>query len=219
MDGILRISSSLSEPWTAWVMLLLLIVIALAEKFQPGLVRNSIENMFTIKERDSLFSMSSPDMRARVLLNIYQISIIALSLYTVCFVGEKFGFLVFLETAGLVTLVFGVKDAVCRLVAFVFFDSKTFNLTKRHYVYLLTAFTIYAYPVLLVVLFWHSIPVTAAWVAAIVLYAFFFVCILIKLFRLFFTDFLACFYILLYLCTLELIPLIFLLKITMWLIG
>ena len=218
MEGILRISSSLSESWPAWLMLFLLVIVVVAEKFQPALLRSVISNLFTIKERDSHFLQSFTDIRAQILIVVYQTSIIAIATYATLFVGGKFSFLTFLCIAAIVLLLQGVKYLISRLVAYVFLDMKTFANAFRHYSNLLTACTLFAYPLLLFILFLPQMTPTAILICTILIYLFYFVCLTIKLFRLFFTNYLACFYILLYLCTLELIPLLVLVETTMWLV-
>ena len=219
MESIARISSSATEPWVAWLLFAMLVVVGLAHFYGRGMITNAVSTLFSVKERESIFTLASPDLRAQILLIIYKVAVLALSLQLICSVGGTFSFVSFLEIAAAVVVVGVVKYLAARLVAYVFFDSKTFGLCLQHYTNLLTATTLFAYPLLLVVVFCSANPQQLAAILAFILFSFYLLCLSIKLFRLFFTKIFACFYILLYLCTLELLPAFVMLQFTWWLLG
>lgn len=207
MEIINRISGPLSEPWVAWLMLFLLALLLLANRFRPGMIHTSFLTLFSAKERDSIFVQSSIDIRGQVLAFIYEVSVIALSAYLVCFTAGQFAFVTYMKILGVVIGVFALKFLLSAYLSFVYFDSSTFSMCLSQYSSLLMAVLSAAYPLLLVALFVPQVSRTAVLVMAVALLSFFFVCLLVKLFRIFFKDLLACFYILLYLCTLEFLPL------------
>ncbi len=212
MNSLLRYSTAYSEPWVAWLMLALLIVLLLADFYQRGLISGSLLSLFATKERQSLFSETVRTGVGSIFLFVYRIAVISLAVYTLLWSGGSFSFLSFLFVCLLVFALTLFKYASVWLTAFVFFDKRTLQVIYLHYDNLSTVFCIFLYPLLLLALFAPFFTHTLIVVTFSVL-AFFALCIwLWKAFKLFFNNFLACLYIFLYLCTLELIPLLALIE-------
>ena len=202
-----RISSPLSEPWTAWVMALLLILLLLADRMQRGTVLNSLRALFDVKERDSIFSATVKNIYGEAALMLYKTGIFALALYVSVFHTGSFGFLSYLLIWLLVAATVFLQYLLSAYTFWLFLDFKAFAVARLHSANLANVFSFLLYPFLLVVLFTPFISRQALLVGLAVLLAAALAVWLMKAFRLFFTNFLAGFYIFLYLCTLEIVPL------------
>ena len=203
-----RHSTSFSEPWVAWTMLLLLLLLLIANYFQKGLVIGSFRSLTAAKERESLFSDVTRNTAGDICMFIYEVSIVGLCIYTMLFRGADFSFPGFLIAVGLVCTLSAVKYLLIRLTCYVFLDKNALPAMMLHYSNLYIVVTTLLYPVLLLALF---APFMTYFATLILLSIIAFMALAIwflKAFRLFFTNFLASFYIFLYLCTLEIAPLI-----------
>ena len=218
MEQLTRISSPASEAWVAWVMLLLIMILLLIEKSQRRLLLNSVKSIFTVKERESMFSELSSGILTEVFVHVYRILVIAMTIYLISYIGGTFSLLVFAELAMCVALVAVFKYVVARLLAYVYFDQRRLQVAVRQYSELLSIFTVLAIIPLMFSVTVFALNTTWVIIWAGALYLLFLICITIKLFRLFFNKKFACFYILLYLCTLELLPVGILLNVA-WVIA
>lgn len=205
MESVLRYSTPYSEPWVAWLMVLLLILLLMADHFQRGLIIDSFRSLTAAKERESLFSETTKTTAGIITLFIYKVLITSLTLYAVIVTGG-FSFVRFLLVVLLVLALTAVKYITMWLTSYIFLNRDTFSLMVMHYGNLSSVVCILLYPVLLLVLFAPFVTHTVALAMVLAVAAFALVIWFIKAFGLFFTNFLAGFYIFLYLCTLELIP-------------
>lgn len=207
MNGIERISTPFSESWIAWLMLLLIGLILFANAFQPGLLKSSFQSLFNIKERDSIFNATGFDIRAQICSYVFKIFIFALALYVVVNPTMNFSFPVTLLLCGVVAGVFVLKLLLGLWAAVTFADLHTYASCYRHYSNFTTAASFAYLPIILLAFFMPSLGHTCILILCLILTIFLIICLIIKIFRLFFTKILVSFYILLYLCSLEILPL------------
>ncbi len=208
MQSIARISSSISEPWVAWTMVVLLLLLILTLSLQRGVILNSFRGLRTAKERDNLFDTTSPNLIGHICLECYKIGIFSLTLYTLLSPPSPFPIRPFFWIILCVIAFFLFKYLMARLIAYVFFSNNIFRIALRNYTGITTCCAVILYPILLFMLFLPQIGTTAMYILSggmLVCYAILF---LIKIFQFFFTQTLASVYIFLYLCTLEAIPFI-----------
>lgn len=201
-----RISTSLSEPWVAWVMAALLVLLLLADSYMRGVIVGSFQRLFATKERDSIFSETIRNSFGQIALALYKAGIIAMMVYIIVYHGGHFGFLTWLLLLLIVVAVGGLKYAAGRLLSYIFLDKDTFPVALSYYSGLITAVTVVLYPVLLVLLFAPFVNYTTIIITLSLAGAFMLAAWCWKAFQLFFTNLFAGFYIFLYLCTLELLP-------------
>ena len=207
MEFIRRISTSYSEPWVAWVMLGLLILLLMADYFQRGLLVGSFRSITAAKERESLFSEVAKTTAGGIFIYVYEVGIVALAVYALLFEGGHFSFWVWLVVVALVCLLSGLHYLTTWLSCYVFLGKQALQPIMMHYSNLCVVVCTLLYPILLLIFFAPFITHIVAVVFVGVLAVFALFIWLIKAFRLFFTNFLAGFYIFLYLCTLEIVPL------------
>ncbi len=207
MNAIERISSSISEPWVAWMMLFLLCMLCLANTLQQGMFVNSFRTLRNAKERDNMFDITQSNILGKVFLYVYKVGVLAFALYTIL-PHEGFYFSHFLCLAGVVIVFLLGKFILSRFLAYVFFTPHVFRVALHHYVGLTNCCTLLLYPILLLALFVPNLPQIMPLILYAILLLFFTIVLIIKIFQLFFTQPLASLHIFLYLCTLEALPLI-----------
>lgn len=206
MQGLLRISSGFSEPWVAWTMLLLLLLLLIDMKMEPGLLLDHCRDLLSRKERDNLFNESTGNTLGRVCLLVFKAGVFVMAIYLCCEpVTALHGWhylLLFSVWAGIAI----VKYLLERLVMYVFLTRADYAVARRQYDNLTTCLCALLYPIVLLVLFFpiDNLPVVR-WMFIVVAIVFV-VVYLLKSMQLFFRKILAGLYIFLYLCTLEILP-------------
>ena len=203
MNKLPIISSPLSEAWPSWVMLGLLLCIVMAEVLQPETIKMSFRTTFSRMER--MFGDSAVNFWGAVALNIYRLSIVALTLYLVCYTGGEFS----LRTYGLIALMViafvVIKSFFAWLLSYTFDLRRDTNLYMPQYSNLWTALSVVLYPVLLAFI---NVGHRDFFMWLIVVIAgLFCVDILIKLVQHYYHGADSLGYIVLYTLTLEIIPL------------
>ncbi len=208
MQNIVRISSSVSEPWVAWTMVVLLVLLVLADSLQRGVIINSFRGLRTAKERDNLFNITTSNPIGHLCLECYKVGIFTLTLYTLLAPQGEFCYTHFWLIAACVVGILVAKYLIARLLSYVFFSNKVFQIAVRHYVGITTCCAIALYPLLLFMLFVPQMGEIAMYILGGTVGIFYIIVLLMKIFQFFFTQPLASVYIFLYLCTLEAIPFI-----------
>lgn len=188
-------------------MLFLLVLITLAAWFQKHLIANSFHNLSESKERGNQLNNTNLNMPGMICLLLYQAGIFSIAVYFCLHSKGDFTLSDYLLTCALFAITTTGQYLIAYLLAFIFFNSHLLNTYLRHRLEINTCLSLLFYPVLLFA-FSSSHPNTNIIVIILLLLIVIASGLLIwKLFRLFFRKPLAYFYILLYLCTLEIIPL------------
>lgn len=206
MAGIPLISSPLSETWVAWVLLFILVLLPIASVFQPQLIRVSFVSLLSRKERDSIFVDSSPDFRARMVLQLYTLLILAMSMMVMFrtsgdFVLEWFGWILLCCFGALV-----IRWLMQLLVGYVFFTPQTADVFARHYHYLNHATAVALLPITLLAIYLPDLShswLIGAYLTAATLYL---VLVVYKIVMLLSKSAWSAIYILLYVLTVEVVP-------------
>ena len=188
-------------------MLFLLILLILIERQQRSFILYTFSNVFSIKERDSIFSPVTQNSFSQIVLFLYKVCCFSLAIYYIIFNSEIFSIIDFIKIIFIVLSFFAIKYILIRYISFVFMNNTTFTIIYYHYNQLVNFFSIILYPILLICLFTPQICRIVFTDIFILFVVFYFILWLIKAFRLFFTNLLAFLYILLYFCTLEILPL------------
>jgi len=208
--GIPHPSLPQTEGWVFGVLLLLFFLLVFTISRSSGLISENIKNFFQIKERSSLFSNRTiNDFRFGFFLLLFSSGVFSLYAYLIFHRPSTpfsvHGFGLFL----LVTLLFiAFKSILIDLVGYVFLDRNTLKMAKNSYFNILSFLGIALFPLLILYIYipysWSGFTEIISLVICVI------ACILviIKLFQTFSHKTVASFYILLYLCTLEFLPLI-----------
>ncbi len=209
MIAIPRIASFSTEPWVAWTMVVLLCLLMTCFYLQGGVILNAFRGLRITHERGSLINQAITHPIGQLLLWVYKMGIFSLTLYAICMwyhdLTEPY-FGAFLMIIGLVVGLVGVKYAICRLLAYVFFTQRIFTVALHHYTGLTTSCAVILYPILLLMFFLPNGGMLAGVILVGIVISEYAIVLILKIFQLFFRDILASVDIFLYLCTLELIP-------------
>lgn len=207
METVLRISSPYSEGWVAWLMLLILGCMVLSVWLQPNIMKNSIHNLGENKLRGNQLNSTSFTFIGSGLLLLSHIMVFSLLIY-LCYARQHSNFPIsgYLLTCALFVGMWLMQDLLFRLVSFVFFNKEILHTYRFYRLTLHTFLTWITYPVLLLLMFTPWFGSKAVLVVLILFLVALFSLIAFKLFRLFSFGFLDYLYILLYLCTLEMLP-------------
>lgn len=208
MTEVLRISSSFSESWTAWIMLLLLVLLLIDLKMEPGMFFNHCRELLSRKERENLFNESTGNTVGNFCLWCFKMGIFPLAVYLLVHPLYNLNFLHYLLLIALWLGIALLKYLLGRWVMFTFLRPEDFSTARRQYAKLTACLCVLLYPVVLLILF---LPVESR-IAILIMFSLlailFLSLYLWKAMQLFFRKILAGLYILLYLCTLEILPFI-----------
>lgn len=185
-------------------MLFLLVCAVLAEMMQQGAVVQAFATMFSKAER--LYGEVQQNIVEELIINIFRIGTLAMALYLYAYRTGEFRFTTYLLIAALVLGVDMLKLVLSVWINYTFRISKRFAQISAHYNNLWTVICCGIYTAVVVLLNvdnrmavqWTLFGLT---VAAIVLIA-------IKWIRIFCTNIRSLLYILLYILTLEVLPLL-----------
>lgn len=149
-EGIAHIISPLSAPWCGWVMLGLLFCGILSEYFQPGVITQSTDSLRVRAERS--YKDSPTNFFGQVYLNLFRVGTLAM-LLCLCFspAGE-FSFLTYLAVNGVILAVMIVKMLCNVIIDYTFQLSRRFGAVYEHYSNIATMTGLLLWPVLLVLL-------------------------------------------------------------------
>ena len=202
MDGIAHIFSSVNAPWCAWTMFGLLLCVILSEWFQPGVVSQA--HLSLVVRNDRLYKEAPANFMGQFLVSLFRIGTLALAL-CLCWAPEnQFSFGAFGVISGLIIAVCLVKMLCNTIADYTFTLSRRFGAPYEHYGNLFTLVALVLYPVLLLLLRCAS-PLAARWCLGIIMSIFLLLWIY-RTMRTYITTPVAMLYVLVYICTLEILP-------------
>lgn len=213
-EGILHPLLPQNANWVFCALAALLLLLIIAFSNASAFIMEDVKSYFHSSERPDLYRKTTlNDFRAQFLLIIFTIGVI--SLFAQLHLHEtstdfeliNYGYLL-----GITALFFCLKYIVIQLVGFVFLEPKVLSLAKFSYFNIISLLGVFLFPLLLLRIYaptnlFHFIDIMSAAVCGLA-----YILITIKSVQLFLHKIVASFYILLYLCTLEFLPLFLLLK-------
>jgi len=213
--GIPHPSLPQTENWVFIVLLILFFLLAYSVSHSASLISETAKTFFQVKERSSIFSKASvTDFRFRLLLIIFSTGVLSLYVYLIVFMATNhFSIKTYGYSLILTGTFLGIKSLLFDLIGYVFLTPASLKMAKESYFNILSILGIILFPLLILQIY---IPVDYSNIPEIIsLIACFGACILviIKLFQIFYHKIVASFYIMLYLCTLEILPLIVLYRV------
>jgi hypothetical protein len=213
--GEVLVPSAQSEAWVFMALLLLAFLPVFVINRSPALFSESFKMIFKEKKRASIFSdtsTSDPILRS-ILLVFFTVVFGLYAFYYFHNASEGFPLVKGVLFWGATLAFFIAKILLIRFLTYVFFDSTTIRQATEQYVNILSLCGLSIYP-LLILQIYAAVPInnylniiTAFVLILSILW------IVIKIFRIFFTKVIDLLYILLYLCTLEFIPILGLIRI------
>lgn len=204
MEAFSRISTPLSESWTAWVMMSLLLALLIANQRQSGLIRGAWKGLWSTADRTYNESM---DFVQFILMHYFCIATPSLALYLYFFSGGQFSGLTFLLIFALWCAVYLVKWGVVYLLRFTFSLEKMLHNVYRHYLESWLVVDMVLWVVL--VLMWYGVHPVWTNILLPLVVAFLALVLMFRMAKTFFRSPLSVLYILLYAATLEVLPILF----------
>jgi hypothetical protein len=203
-------SSPKSESWVFGYILILFALFIWSTSRSGSFIFESVKNYFQPKKRSSIFSKSTVfDSRYRSFFVLFAIGAISLYIYFLLYVPEKnFTFPTFIKIFGLTAIFVFVKSLFIDLIGYVFLDKSTTKIAKESYFDVISFLGITLFPLLIIQIYSFRAVYPIAGIASLLLCIIAVNMIIIKIFRIFFRKIISFFYIMLYLCTLEILPLI-----------
>ena len=213
--GIPHPSMPQTESWVFVILILLFFLFVYSISQSIGLISDTFKTFFQVKERSSIFSKATVnDSRFKFFLIIFAISSISfyayLQLHNPLQPFSINEFSLFLLTT---SIFFGIKSLLFDLIGYVFLGNNVLKLAKEAYFNVISFWGVCLFPILFLQIYIPASFVGITQLLSLIVSICAGILIIIKLFQIFFQKILASFYILLYLCTLEILPLLILFKV------
>ena len=208
-DGALISSLPCNESWVFGLLVGLFFLLIIAVRFSSELLIEEVRSVFKVKERTSIFSnITASTSRFRYVYVFFALCVFALYAYVIYYepATNDFSFIKYLYFLGALVAWFVLKYLSIELLGYVFFDKKVIDIAEKSYSSFISLLGIILFPLLIIYI--YSAPETGHIITYISLAACAVIVVLaiLKLFQLFFSKLLDFVYILLYLCTLEILP-------------
>lgn len=207
MEEIVLASSPFTESWLGILLTFLFLLLSFSFIVQPNNF-DALSRIGKDDDRSSLFDEQGRiDIRTIVAQTIFVLCTWSLCSYLLMYgLSGVFHFLVYLKLLVCVSLFFAFKFLVMLLVGYVFFSMQTFVVYMRTYWQLLLLVSMLGLPLCLISVLSPDMYAIYPLVLLCLVMLSVVIVLLVEIFQLFFHKMVACFYILLYLCTLEIIP-------------
>ncbi len=199
-----------TESWVFITLLILFLLFVISISRSSDLITETLKTFFQVKERSNLFAKRTiNDFRFRFFFILFSIGVIILYAYIILHqIPTSFSLEKYIYFLLIALLFFGVKSILSELIGYVFLEPANLKISKENYYNILSFLGITLFPMLIIHIY---APISFYFTTEII--SLFFCLIaglmfIIKLFQIFFHKIVASFYILLYLCTLEFLPLV-----------
>ena len=208
--GIPHPSLPQTEGWVFGVLLFFFLLITYSISQYASLMTDSMKSFFQVKQRSSIFSKATiNDLRFRFFIIVSSIGVVSFYLYL--FLNQnyiEFSFLKFGSFFSITALFFLLKSFSFDLLGYIFLDYAKLKMAKESYFNILSYTGIVLFPLLILRIYILSELIQIIDIISLIVIVIAFVLIVIKLFQIFFHKIVVSFYIMLYLCTLEFLPLV-----------
>ena len=214
-EGMIHPSLPATESWVFIVLVALFLLLVGGIVRSAGEFLQNIKIFFSRKEQVNLMQQSQTVniVQFQIFITIFSLSVIALTVNEIFFASsDKFKFLTFAQFLGVTAAFYLLKHILFEMVGHTFFNAKVTKVYKNMYFSLLNMLTVVLFPILILYTFQ---PVSWQYYLSIIsvsLVGIFYIFLIIKLFQYFYSKQLDLFYIFLYLCTLEIIPVLILIR-------
>jgi hypothetical protein len=208
-EGLALPSNPHAESWVFGVLISLFLILVVAFGRSPAWIMESVKKMTRNRRDTGLFSGSNVhEFQSRLLLTVFTTGTVTLFLYSEMFVVNRFSF----ATWFILLLISGayliLKDIFAGLTGFVFLLAEEVKKAKIYFYSLYSFLGILAFPILVLKLYLNTPGQGAVFSFILLLIALILLLLfIVLLFQIFYRKILDFFYILLYLCTLEFLPL------------
>lgn len=214
MEGIPHLSSPATEIWTFAVLILLFLFFILAIRNSEGEFIQNIKNFFRKKEAVNLIQTPNANIfQFQIYITLFSIGTFSIFIYELMSnPAKEFSFKTYLFFLLATAVFYIVKYLLFEIVGNTFFNKIVTQSYKNMYFSLLSVFAVIIYFVTILYTFepvsWkYPLVIFSLCMAGIMI-----IFLIIKIFQIFYSKFIGLLYIFLYLCTLEIIPLLLLFR-------
>lgn len=209
MEGILHPSYPGNEPWVFIVIAVLFFFLVTGIIQSAGTFIQNFKSFFSRKNAVEIIARPTANIaQFQLFITIFSVCVFALSMHEILVTfPEKFQLITFAVSVGVVGGYYLLKYILFEIIGNTFFDVKTTKNYKNMYFSLMNLVAILLFPILILYTFQPISWQKPLIIAGIVVVTLALLALIIKLFQIFYTKPLALFYIFLYLCTLEILPL------------
>lgn len=202
-EGLIHIITPMSAAWCGWTMLGLLFCAILSEYMQPGIISQAPLSLWA--QSDRVYKDAPVNFMGQTLISLFRIGTMAMAL-CLCFdTGRPFRFAAFATVCGIILAILIAKMVCNILLDHTFMLSRRFSSPYEHYANITTIACCLLFPCLIVTLRIGNTAVSR-WVLGVITALFLLMC-LYRMIRTYIQSPLAIIYVLLYICTLEVLPL------------
>ncbi len=210
LEGLVRPSLSSNEPWVFVVLLLLFLSFTFILIRSGGMFIQQLKTIFSHKKEPDLFL---PPVQSSVLypilINIFSIFVFSLMAHQLLVADTgSFEFTTFAAILGLLGLFLLLKYLLFEIVGRTFFEKKMTGSFIQIYFNLIYLYATALFPLLVLYTYQPGTWQLTIALIALLLLVFTYVVLIVKVFQIFYTKPLALLYIFLYLCTLEILPIL-----------
>lgn len=214
-EGIAHVVHPSSADWVFLVLFAQFILLCIVFARSYGWVLGTIASFFKVKERESLFSKSTIiDVQSRFILLFFALSVYSFFIiFALLPPTIDFGFKLYGAIIGVSIVFMLFKYLTSLIIGYVFTAAVDTRNAQKGFADAFNLLAVALYPLLLFSFYsdfgdHHYIRILTAIMLAVAYLLF-----VIKLFQIFYHKIVTSFYILLYLCTLEIVPLIVLFEV------
>lgn len=202
-------SLAANEAWVFIVLLSLFFFLVVSISRSGSLITETVKNFFQTKERSSIFSKATVnDFQIKLFLVIFSIGVLSLYAY---YLLHKPGTEFSIFKYGLILLItfafFGLKSLIFSFLGYIFLDQGSIKMAKEGYFNIVSLIGMLLFPLLVFQIYTPFNILVISQLIGIIVGIIGYSIVIFKLFQIFFHKIVVTFYILLYLCTLEFLPL------------
>ena len=199
-----------TEQWVFATLIILFILLVLSSTRSTALFTDTIKTFFQVKDRSSIFSKTTiSDFRYRFFTILFSIGVISLYAYLLLYnPNTNFTLAKYSYFIGVTSAFFIIKLFIINIIGYVFTDTRNLKLVKESYFDVLLLLGIALFPLMIIYIYSEATLNNTTELISLIVFILSLILIIAKLFQIFLHKVVATFYIMLYLCTLEILPLI-----------
>lgn len=199
-----------SEQWVFMAIMLLFFLLVAATMLSPHWMSHHFQKLTRISNRtDFIFNTTIRDFQSSVLLTVFSIGVVTLFFYLRFHENEMFSVHRFISLSGILLAYLLLKLLMVRFLGFVFFLTNEIQQIKHHVLAVFYFMGLLLFPITVVYLYWlPPIPIKILDFIVLMVVGVGITRYTVLLFQFFYKKILDFLYIMLYLCTLEILPLI-----------
>lgn len=214
-DGVLPQGAPADQNWVFLMLFFMfgIVVFSFIRAITPPI--NIVTSFFTSKERSSIFNKTSIDnLEQKFYFFVFSVTSISLLAYLIFYQqGRVFDFWIYCQFVAVTLIFFLVKYIFAKLIAYIFLDSNVVKTVMDSYLNVISFVSVLFYPLLLIYLYGEGVTVETTSLVALIIIVLGLLLFTIKLVQIFLHKVVVSLYLLLYLCTLEILPVIIVIQV------